>query len=475
MPKKPTYRELEQKVRRLEKAAKKNGVQITDLKQKLKEELKKSRELESKLRKELKRYRFLYDFSPIALSEADSSQMNQFVNDLKKRGIKDFRTYFNDHPEAVAECARKLKVVDVNKTMVSMFKAKNKRELLQKFEMTVGEDSLESLKDGLVAFAEGKKYFERDVVVKTLDGKKRYVALRWSVPPGYEKSKARMLGARIDITDLVWAKEEMRKFMTITDMSNVGHALSDKDGNFVYVNEAFARMQGYEVEEVLGKHFSLFHTEEQMKNYFDATRDTFFAEGHVTNVEMWHLRKDGTVFPTLMNATVIRKEGSDELFVSTTAIDISDRHEMLKELEVKNRNLEEANIALNVVIKNGEKERADLEQKVIRNIQTLVKPYLEKLKKGGLDTHQQVSVDILESNLNHILAPFSEKLSSRFMNLTPTEVQVATLIKEGCSTKEAAELLHLAKKTIDSHRDNIRTKLGIKNQKINLRTYLTSL
>ena len=104
----------------------------------------------------------------------------------------------------------------------------------------------------------------------------------------------------------------------------------------------------------------------------------------------------------------------------------------------------------------------------------LITPYLEKLKKNRLTDRQNNLLDILESNLNEIVSPFARNFSNSFMKLTPTEIQVANLIRQGETTKEIADLLNLSKKTIEFHRENIRTKIGIKNKKINLRTYLLS-
>jgi len=144
------------------------------------------------------------------------------------------------------------------------------------------------------------------------------------------------------------------------------------------------------------------------------------------------------------------------------------------ELEAKTVGLEEANTALKVLLKQREEDKVELEEKVLLNVRELVFPYLEKLKMKKLGEKQRAYIGIIESNLNDIVSPFVHGLSSKLIKLSPTELQVTNLIKQGNTTKEIAEIMNLATSTIDFHRNNIRKKMGIKNKRINLKTYLSS-
>jgi PAS domain S-box-containing protein len=142
------------------------------------------------------------------------------------------------------------------------------------------------------------------------------------------------------------------------------------------------------------------------------------------------------------------------------------------ELEAQSLHLEEVNTALRVLLKQREDDKKELGDIVTSNVRELIGPYLERLKKGRLAAVQKALVDILESNLNSIISPFASHLSTRLSSLTPTEIRVANLVREGRTNKEIAELLLLSRNTILFHRHNIRTKLGLRNSKKNLRSHL---
>jgi len=151
-------------------------------------------------------------------------------------------------------------------------------------------------------------------------------------------------------------------------------------------------------------------------------------------------------------------------------------HETL-ELKVQERTaqLTDANAALRVLLSQRAEDKNQLEENILSNVKSLIFPCIEQLRKSDLSSSALSYLSLLESHLQTITSEFSSKLSSKYVGLTQKELEVAALIKEGKSTKEILSNLGVSKATIDSHRNKIRTKLGIKSTKVNLRSYLLSI
>ena len=179
-------------------------------------------------------------------------------------------------------------------------------------------------------------------------------------------------------------------------------------------------------------------------------------------------------------ATGVRE--SENTFFNGILFDITDQvrsNEALvakgRELETRSDNLSEVNTALKVLLKKRDEDRKALEEKVLYNVKSLIRPYLNKMKRSGMDARQRAYLEILESNLNEIVSPLSRKLSYDYLGFTPTEIKVASLVKQGKKAKEIARLLGISTRTVEGYRYSIRDRLGIKGKKVNLRTYLLSI
>jgi len=160
-----------------------------------------------------------------------------------------------------------------------------------------------------------------------------------------------------------------------------------------------------------------------------------------------------------------------------TALKLTERalRESQEKLHDQKQGLEEANVALKVLLKQREEDRRDLEKRFLTNIKGLVLPYVEKLKSASLRAKDKTLVEIIEAHLQDIITPLMQNMTNAKILLTPQEMQVATLVKDGKTSKEIADILIVSEATINFHRKNLRTKLGLTNKQTNLRAYLMSL
>lgn len=151
----------------------------------------------------------------------------------------------------------------------------------------------------------------------------------------------------------------------------------------------------------------------------------------------------------------------------------SARDDLEQRVLARTAELRESNIALTVLLKKREEDKEILAEQVLASATRLVEPYLDRLGDSGLTEQQQILLDILRTNIAELTSPFADKFSGKLTRLTPTEIQVANLVKLGKRTKEIAEIMHLSPGTISIHRKNIRKKLDLTHQKTNLQTMLS--
>lgn len=131
-------------------------------------------------------------------------------------------------------------------------------------------------------------------------------------------------GTNIDITDRKKAEEEIYKFRVISDHAYYGTAIINLDKELTYCNEAFAKMHGYQIDELIGRQVAICHTESQMTIVNDSI-EAIIREGGFLDWEIPHAKKDGTAFPTLMSAQLIKLYDNTPAFISATVIDISEK------------------------------------------------------------------------------------------------------------------------------------------------------
>jgi DNA-binding NarL/FixJ family response regulator len=137
--------------------------------------------------------------------------------------------------------------------------------------------------------------------------------------------------------------------------------------------------------------------------------------------------------------------------------------------------LEKANAALKSLLEQREIEIKATEQTMVGNLKRFVFPYLDELESRSSDRRASAYLNSIRTNIERLISPISNSLGGAYRDLTPAEIKVADLVRQGESTKSIAAMLATSPSTVEKHRNSIRRKLNIVNKKSNLHAYLNSL
>lgn len=266
----------------------------------------------------------------------------------------------------------------------------------------------------------------------------------------------------------------------------------DPEGNVTFFNEFAQSFFGYTEDEIFGKNVVGTIVPEADSTGQDLAAMILDLGSHPENYssnENENIRRNGQRVWVSWTNKAIEDENGRVLEILCVGNDITENkrverkrslaEQALKkreaELEEQTLNLEEANAALKVLLAHRDLDKKEFQEKILSNVKEMVFPYVEKLETSQLNDRQLVYLDIVKSHLEDIIAPFLHRLSSKYSDLTPSEIKVAGFVKDGKTTKEIAELLNLSTGAVNFHRNNLRKKLGLRNKKTNLRSHLLSL
>jgi PAS domain S-box-containing protein len=269
----------------------------------------------------------------------------------------------------------------------------------------------------------------------------------------------------LDVTARKQSERELRKseqkYRLLVESTPDWVWICDEEGRHTFSNKALTQTLGYEVQEILGNSaFTLMHPEDRKRTqkWFQKAKNQ--KRGWKGTVIRW-LHKDKSI-----------------RFLETIAEPLKKTHDELKQrtidLEIKRKSLEELNAAMKVLLRKRQDGKAKIEDSVLANVKKLIEPYFEKIKNTELNDRQKGILRILESNLNEIISPFTQEVSLKYFKLTSTEIQVAKKIRHGYTTKEIAAFMTISPRTVETHRKNIRRKIGLEGKKANLRSHLLS-
>src|SRR6266542_421196 len=165
---------------------------------------------DAELRESERRYRYFFQSAGVSILEEDFSRVKVAIDDLKARGVQDFRQYLAAHPEFVEQAISMVKVIDVNDATVKLFEAQSKDELLISLHKIFLPDAEEVFAGELIAISEGRTNFESETVLQTLKGDKLAVLFTITFPRQPAKLNS-VLVSIMDITERKRADEALHK------------------------------------------------------------------------------------------------------------------------------------------------------------------------------------------------------------------------------------------------------------------------
>ena len=339
----------------------------------------------------------------------------------------------------------------------------------------------------LSILAKEKHVRDYDVALKKKDGTPIYTSLSCQLLFDDNGQPDGICGILKDITVRKLMEEQLRdseeKYRNVFAVESDAVFLIDEETEEILdLNEAACVLYQYRQQEL-----------KQMKAA-DLSAEPKLSrrawEKHQTRVQLHHHRKkDNTIFPVDISLSYLTLKGRSVFLMAIR--DVTEQQaaeeelkehrknletlvwEQTQELRMKSEAVEELNVALRVLLRQVQEDKDTLEQRFVANVNKLVLPYLKKINKSRLDKQQSSYLDIMEANLNEIMSPLLHNLQQ--INLSPREIQVANLVKEGKTTKEIAQIVGVAADAVNSYRNSIRQKLGLNNKKVNLQSYLQSL
>ena len=271
---------------------------------------------------------------------------------------------------------------------------------------------------------------------------------------------------------------ENELFKTLFDLNPLWTMLSTfEEGRILKANRAFFEFTGFCEEEVIGKtsaQLGLWHCPKERHNAMRLV----YEEKSFTAFPIKVRTKIGELRKLVCSACLLRID--NRLCLLEIAKEYFETEELL-EYQSKTKGtrwmaehrFEEIEKAIQFLIDHSYKT-ASFQENVSNILEKNVLRFVEKLKMMNLGQKANSYLTIIETNLNSLLFIFPGAAVRHAGGLTPTEIHVAELVRQGKSTKEIASFLNVSSSAISFHRNNIRKKLGLNNKTISLNRYLQS-
>ena len=167
--------------------------------------------------------RGLFEHSPVSLWVEDYSELKAILDGLRGQGVVHIAQHFRENPDVVVRCMRAIRVIDVNKRTLALYRAGSKEELVGRLDDVFRDEMGTHFAEELLQMWTGALVHERESVNYRLNGEPIDIHLQWSVLPGHEAHWDRVLVSISDISARKRAEAYMKYLGThdvLTGLAN---------------------------------------------------------------------------------------------------------------------------------------------------------------------------------------------------------------------------------------------------------------
>jgi PAS domain S-box-containing protein len=385
-----------------------------------------------------------------------------------------YRSIFDNAVEGIFQSTPQGRYLSANPALARMFGYDSPQDMINAVsdiqkEQYINPEDRPKLKD----LFERQGYVERfGIAIRRRDGERVWISMNARAARDRDGRIIYYEGFVEDITSRKVMEEALReseeRYKTFIDSTSDMVFLKDDRFRNIIVNKSLLKFSGKAEEEIIGKTDLEFMPAAganfaRLTDIKASKSSSIVISEQAIGDRIYETRK----FPVSLKGNVTGVGG----FIR----DITEQKRSEEDLRIKSLNLEEVNAALRVLLRQIERDKGELEERILFNVKKLVFPYVDILKRRKMDEEQKMYLHVIESNLKNIVSPFVQKMMYAFSGFTPTEILVANFVKEGRTVKEISAILGVSENAVNRHRQHVRNKLGLNKRKINLKVYLMSL
>lgn len=242
-----------------------------------------------------RRFREIFLGSPIALWEADFSQIKKRLDTLSLEHGTDLMTYMLEHPEIMQGAASSVILLDANEAAKELYAADDVKALQENLHKIINEKAMFTLRDSVINLWQGIRNRPIETIHKTLGGIEKNVVVRFSIRSGHENNWERINISISDMSEQRAAESSIRQLASAVDASGSSIVITDIDGNIEYTNPAFSQVTGYTKEEALGENPRVLKSGQHPDEFYQEMWETL-SLGKTWQGEIINKKKNGDLY-----------------------------------------------------------------------------------------------------------------------------------------------------------------------------------